>query len=137
MLWYPYKVPGLSRTWQPNWKGPFQIHCLVGNCNGILMNRRGRLSQVIHVNQLKLVSPPNNRLEHPKYQATQPQKASQVPSDNSVTDLFISAEDENNPTDTSVAENRTVMGNQQLIQTNWCELDTRSILPICTRSGKL
>ena len=25
MLWYPYKVPGLSRTWQPNSKGPFRF----------------------------------------------------------------------------------------------------------------
>ena len=33
ILWHPYQVPGLSRTWQPNWKGPFQIHCLVDNCN--------------------------------------------------------------------------------------------------------
>ena len=91
------------------------------------------------MNQLKLVFPPNNRLELPKYQATiaQPQKASQVQSDNSVTDLFISAEDENNPTEVSVAENRTVMGKQQLIQRNWCELDTGSILPNRTRSGKL
>ena len=139
MLWYPYKVSGLSQTWQPNWKGPFQIHCLVGNCNCILVNGGGRLSQVIHVNQLKLVLPPNNRLELPKYQATitQPQKASQVQSDNSVADLFISAEDENNPTEVSVTENRTVMGNQQLIQRNWCELDTASILPNRTRSGKL
>ena len=101
----------------------------MGNCNCILVNGGGRLSQVIHVNQLKLVLPPNNRLELPKYQATitQPQKASQVQSDNSVEDLFISAEDENNPTEVSVTENRTVMGNQQLIQRNWCELDTASI----------
>ena len=93
------------------------------------------------MNQLKLVLPPNNRLELPKYQATitQPQKAGQVQSDNSVADLFISAcaEDENNPTEVSVTENRTVMGNQQLIQRNWCELDTASILPDRTRSGKL
>ena len=103
------------------------------------MNGGGRLGQVIHVNQLKLVLPPNNRLELPKYQATitQPQKASQVQSDNSVADLFISAEDENNPTEVSVTENRTVMGNQQLIQRNWCELDTASVLPNRTRSGKL
>ena len=85
MLWYPYKVSGLSQTWQPNWKGPFRIHCLVGNCNCIMVNGGGQLSQVIHVNQLKLVLPPNNRLELPKYQATitQPQKASRVQSDNS------------------------------------------------------
>ena len=72
--------------------------------------------QVIHVNQLKLVFPPDNRLELIKYQATitPPQKASQVPSDNSVTDLFIGAEDENNPTETPVVDHRTVMGNQQL-----------------------
>ena len=103
------------------------------------MNGRGRLSQIIHASQLKLVFPPNNRLELTKYPATitQPQKASQVLSDNSITDLFISAEDENNPTETSVAENRTVMGNQQLIRRNWCELDTRSILPNGTRSGNL
>ena len=65
-------------------------------------------------------------IELPKYQATitQPQKASQVPSDNSVTDVFITAEDENNPTEATVAENRTVMGNQQLIQKDWYELDT-------------
>ena len=88
MLCYPYKVPGLSHTWKPNWKGPFQIHCLVGDCSCILVNGGGWSSQVIHLNQLKLVFPPNIRLELPKYQATitQPQKASQVLSDNSVTD---------------------------------------------------
>ena len=31
MLWCPYKVSGLSQTWQSNWKGPFQIRCMVGN----------------------------------------------------------------------------------------------------------
>ena len=114
MLWYPYKVSGLSQTWQPNWKGLFQTDCLVGNCNCILVNGGGRLSQVIHVNQLKLVLPSNNQLQLPKYQGTITQsiKASQVQSDNSVADLFISAEDENNPTEVSVTENRTVMGNQ-------------------------
>ena len=43
MLWYPYKVSGLSRTWQPNWKGRCQIHCLLGNCNCIQVNG-GRLT---------------------------------------------------------------------------------------------
>ena len=50
---------------------------------------------MLFVNCVNFWYPPNNRLELPKYQATiaQPQKASQVQSDNSVTDLFISAED--------------------------------------------
>ena len=61
------------------------------------------------------------------YQAAiaQPQKASQVLSDRSVTDLIISAENETNPAEASAAENRTVMGNQQLIQRNWCELENQ------------
>ena len=70
MLWYPYKVPGLSLTWQPIWKSPFQIHCLMGNCNFILVNGGGRLSKVINVNQFKLVFPTSNRSELPKYQTT-------------------------------------------------------------------
>ena len=103
------------------------------------MNGVRWLHQVIHVNQLKLVFPPNNTLELPKYQAAiaQPQKASQILSDRSVTDLIISAENETNPAKASAAENRTVMGNQQLIQRNWCELDTGSILPNRTRSRML
>ena len=63
------------------------------------MNGGGRVSQLIHVNQVKLKFPPNNRLELPKYQATitHPQRSRQVLSDNYVTDMFFSAEDENNP----------------------------------------
>ena len=136
MLWYPYKINGLSKVWQPNWKGPFQIFCLVGECNCILINGAGILSPTFHVNQLKLVLPPNKLdIPQPIIDQTRSETQREMPCETVPAEVFLDVTEDSDIAEISNNRSESTQ-HQPLIQQSWCELDTDSILPNHTRSGK-
>ena len=62
MLWKPYKKPKLSRCFQPNWDGPWQIVEFTGKTNCKIKKDNQELN--VHVNQLKHSSSRNSSLEY-------------------------------------------------------------------------
>ena len=55
MLWWPYFKPGISRAFQPKWKGPYVIRRLVGDTNCTIELHDKSLKHV-HLNQLKMAA---------------------------------------------------------------------------------
>ena len=55
MLWWPYYKPGISRSFQPRWSGPFVIEKLIGQTNCTIKLHDGSMKHV-HLNQLKKVA---------------------------------------------------------------------------------
>ncbi len=54
MLWWPYTVKGISRAFQPKWKGPYRITRLIGDTNCSIVMGDGN-NKNVHLNQLKPV----------------------------------------------------------------------------------
>ena len=54
MLWWPYTTKGISRAFQPKWKGPYQIIRIISNTNCTIRLDQGETKNV-HLNQLKKV----------------------------------------------------------------------------------
>ena len=52
MLWDPPHRKGLSKSFQPKWKGPWTIIKLIGNTNCQIQNEKGD-NKYVHLNQLK------------------------------------------------------------------------------------
>ena len=54
MLWWPYFKKGISRAFQPKWKGPFLVKELNGDTNCTIVMEDGS-DKHVHLNQLKPV----------------------------------------------------------------------------------
>ena len=62
MLWKPYKKSGISRCFQPNWHGPWDIVEYTGSTNCRIKKDNKELN--VHFNQLKHCTPRNKSLEY-------------------------------------------------------------------------
>ena len=138
MLWYPYKKAKISRCFQPNWIGPWQIQSITGPSNCKIRNNTGIVKNV-HFNQLKPVS------HRQTFNST---SNAQLPSSNhhtthNATETFDDLIDTNNDIpqrelqDMNLTQNE-VLHNQPpttLIDKSWVNLDESNILPHRTRGG--
>jgi len=83
MLWHPNKKKGISCCWQPNWSGPWTITKLIGDVNCQLNNSQSNATPVVHVNQLKYITP---RFDHLIAEPTTVKPT--TPPQSNTTDLF-------------------------------------------------
>ena len=120
MLWWPYTKKGISRAFQPKWKGPYQISRLIGDTNCDIVLENGEVKSV-HLNQLKLVQKRND------YETQTPVVIDQesCTRSDSVVDLFDFLGDE-----TIIVENNNVNPEDR-----WCGIDERNVVQSRTRSG--
>lgn len=128
MLWKPYKKKNLSKCFQPNWNGPWEIKLFTNdsrtNCK--LVNDNGKMVNV-HINQLKRVEtrqPDTNN---------QPQTIKELHETPPVFDHYLDdfEEDDNNVVDDSDDND----SDGDIINYGWTNVDTDNILPNRTRGG--
>ena len=122
MLWWPYSVKGIPRSFQPKWKGPWSITKLIDDTNCVVQNEYGETKNV-HLNQLKLIAPrhlpselsPSNNLYEEK--------------------LYIDFEELIADADDNV-ENVLDAGPNEMINAAWCDINENNILPNRTRNSR-
>ena len=119
MLWWPYKVTGISHAFQPVWKGPYRITKIIGNTNCSIELGNGKCMNV-HLNQLKRAE---IRLLNDDGSVFETMDDS-FPLDNSVGDLFDAISMDNSTDNTFINQND-----------RWCGLNFQNVLPARTRSG--
>ncbi len=125
MLWWPYYKKGIPRSFQPKWKGPYQIKDLIDDTNCTLIMEDGS-SKHVHLNQVKPVevrngqSTSNHTLESPSTD------------DNDISHLFLDLlDDEQSEYETADEDLAIEDGNND----EWCGLNRDNIVGSRTRSG--
>ena len=115
MLWWPYFKKGISRAFQPKWKGPYRITRLIKGTNAVIIDTDGKTKNV-HLNQLKPV---------------EVRKADSTPlSRPSVDQLLDNILEE--PDNVPVVEEQ----NEESEEDSWCGLSEHNIIDARTRSGR-
>ena len=130
MLWWPYKVKGISSAFQPRWKGPYRVLRLIGDTNCSIVMGDGKTKNV-HLNQLKQVQIRQNSNDEgmrcETTEPTEPEHTEQFSSNaKMVGDLF-----DHLYTDT-VANGANPNENEE---DGWCGLSNQNVILSRTRSG--
>ena len=136
MLWWPYYRKGTPRSFQPRWKGPYQIKDVIDDTNCTLIMEDGSLKHV-HQNQVKPVQL-RNRQSVPLHMLESPS------SDNDVSHLFFDTVDNEQSEYETADEDFVVDHNNDddedlVIDGNnddhWCGLNIDNVVGSRTRSG--
>ena len=155
MLWHPNKKKGISCCWQPNWSGPWTITKLIGDVNCQLNNSQSNATPVVHVNQLKYITP---RFDHLIAEPTTVKQT--TPPQSNTTDLFDSLVTDQTPNieqnahnnnlnreeNGETAQNRIadrnehergvhVNENAPIMTRGWCNVNKNNIIRTRTRSS--
>ena len=121
MLWWPYFMKDVPRSFQPRWKGPWTVIALYDETNCTIENEVGETKHV-HLNQLK----PVERRRIVSY-----------PNSNNIPDIhkdqrtyvsFDQLVDDN-------SDNENNIGSENIINHAWCNVDESNILPSRTRNS--
>ena len=137
MLWTPYKKPGLSRCFQPNWAGPWVIQQFTGPTNCKLINGEGQIKNV-HINQLKVIkkrlitqtsNSKQNSSNHKTNNNNQP--LDPINSRTTIFDLEHSEEPNNNDIP-GIPPPQQLRGD--IINRAWVEISQDNIIPNRTRT---
>jgi hypothetical protein len=121
MLWWPYKVKGISRAFQPKWKGPYEISRLIGPTNCTITYDNGQPKNV-HLNQLKHVEARNQHSDELPIN----KEMTNSPPVETVGDLFDDLFDEFSDDHNAPNHNE---------DDTWCGLSDQNVVGSRTRSG--
>ena len=119
MLWWPYTKKGISRAFQPKWKGPFKIIKIISDSNCTIELHNGERKHV-HMNQLKPVLTRDHSFDR-----RVPQGSQNGPE--SVEDLF-------DELGMDSVENDVEIRNDD---DRWCGLSDQNVIMSRTRSGNV
>jgi hypothetical protein len=131
MLWWPYYKKGVPRSFQPKWKGPYEVTKMIDDTNCTIVVDDGSLKHV-HLNQLK---PVEVRYDH--------LTSNHIPAltdtiDNDMSQVFMDlCETEDVDNDDAPSEYGTPDEDSSDVEENdnWCGLNRNNIVGSRTRSG--
>ena len=127
MLWWPYHKKGISRAFQPRWKGPYVVTRLIGNTNCTIQMENDKCKNV-HLNQLKLVQQRNETLLR-----RDDLNCDTVEVYDHIGDLFDIMDPDGSISEGSV--NEPEEEHEVGMDDRWCGVDHGNILHSRTRSG--